>query len=56
VKEIDSIDLTELSDDIINMEFIDESDLMVISTDNGKILIFDKYSKIANNQIINNNI
>jgi hypothetical protein len=56
VKEIDSIDLTELSDDIINMEFIDESGLMVISTDNGKILIFDKYSKIANNQIINNNL
>jgi hypothetical protein len=32
------------SDDIINIELIKESDLMVISSDDGKISIFDNYS------------
>jgi hypothetical protein len=32
------------SDDIINIELIKESDLMVISSDDGKITIFDNYS------------
>ena len=31
-------------DDIINIELIRESDLMVIGSDDGKITIFDNYS------------
>ena len=32
------------NDDIINIELIKESDLMVIGSDDGKITIFDNYS------------
>ena len=51
IKEIESLELFELNDDIINIEFIDESDLMVIGCDDGKISIFDNYSKFINIKI-----
>ena len=42
-KEIGSLELYHY-DDIINIEIIKESELMVVSSDEGKITILDKYS------------
>ena len=45
LEEINSLELKQNNDDIINMEIINESDLMVICSDDGKLTIFDNYSK-----------
>ena len=47
--EINSLELKENNDDIINIEIIDESDLMAICSDDGKLTIFDNYSKCVQN-------
>ena len=50
-KEIGELEIYHY-DDIINIELINESDLMVISSDEGKITVLDNYSVIENkNQI-----
>ena len=47
IREIGSLEIFHY-DDIINIEIINESDLMILSSDEGKITVFDNYSICEN--------